>query len=74
MHVPYHLYEFTLDSFSRNGKRNGYSIVKYAVDIATIYNIPRIFHPILRTIMSRHETGMQLTVWLRKNASQHSDS
>ena len=74
MHVPYHLYEFAVDSFCRNGKRNGYSIVEHTMDVASIYNIPRIFHPVLRTIMSRNDTGMQLTVWLRKNAAQHSNS
>jgi SAM-dependent methyltransferase len=71
MHVPYHLYEFTLDSFNRNGQRNGYAVVEHAVDVASIYNIPQIFHPVLRTIMSRTETGMQLIVWLRRMPSAH---
>ena len=74
MHVPYHLFEFALDSFRRDGKRNGYSVVQHNVDVASIYNIPRIFHPVLRAVMSGTETGMQLTVWLRKNAFQHSNS
>lgn len=68
MHVPYHLYEFALDSFKKNGERCGYTVVEHTVDVASIYNIPRLFHPLLRSIMSRYETGMQLFVWLRKNA------
>ena len=68
MHVPYHLYEFALDSFEKNGERCGYSVVEHTVDVASIYNIPRLFHPLLRSVMSRNDTGMQLIVWLRKNA------
>ena len=67
MHVPYHLFEFAPDSFRKNGKRAGYALVEYSIEVASIYNIPRLLHPLLRTVMSRSETGMQLTVWLRKN-------
>jgi 2-polyprenyl-3-methyl-5-hydroxy-6-metoxy-1,4-benzoquinol methylase len=66
MHVPYHLYEFTTESFRRNGMRNGYDLVEHRIEVASIYNIPRVLHPILRKLMASNGTGMQLTVWLRK--------
>lgn len=69
MHVPFHLYEFSTDSFSKNGERNGYEIAGYWVDVASIYNVPRVLHPILRRIMARQNSGLQLTVFLRKRAT-----
>lgn len=66
MHRPFHIHEFTLDSFRRNGALNGYEIADHYFDVASIYHLPRIVHPLLRFIMARAEMGMQLTVWLRK--------
>lgn len=66
MHIPFHIHEFTLDSFRKNGANIGYDIAQYYYDVATIYNFPRFLHPPLRFIMDRTSTGMQLTVWLRK--------
>ncbi len=66
MHMPFHLFEFTLDTFRRNGARQGYAVDEHTVDVCSIYNIPRPLHPLLRRIMERNKTGMQLTVWLRK--------
>jgi len=66
MHVPYHLYEFSLDSFHLNGKNLGYEVAHHWVDVATIYNIPGFLHKPLRWWMERTNTGMQLCVFLRK--------
>lgn len=66
MHPPYHLYAFTLESFRRHGKAAGYDIPLHYHEVASIREVPRVFHPILRGWMRRTNRGMQLTVWLRK--------
>tara|TARA_B100000963_G_C22514348_1_gene619918 strand:+ start:234 stop:1103 length:870 start_codon:yes stop_codon:yes gene_type:complete len=66
MHEPYHLYEFDLKSFEEHSKRNGYEIVHYEYFICSIYNIPTLFHPVLSWIMKITNTGMQLSIWLKK--------
>lgn len=66
MHAPFHLYEFTRRSFERNGARLGYAIAHHHYDVCEIMNLPRIIHPPLRWWMRRTDTGMQLTVYLRK--------
>ncbi len=67
MHVPFHLYEFDLKSFQVLGNRIGYSIDHYEYSVCEIYFIPRFLHPLLRWYMKKTNTGMQLTVYLRKN-------
>jgi 2-polyprenyl-3-methyl-5-hydroxy-6-metoxy-1,4-benzoquinol methylase len=66
MHVPFHLFEFTVDSFRKHGELANYLVEEYKVDVCSIYNMPRLLHPLLRRLMERNGTGMQLTVWLRK--------
>ena len=66
MHVPFHMYEFSIDSFRELGKKLGYSIEKHDYYVCEIMHIPRIFHPILRKYMQWTKTGMQLTVYLKK--------
>ena len=66
MHEPYHLFEFDLKSFSENGAQSNYEVVDYEYAVASIYQIPKIFHPILKWYMKKTNTGMQLTVWLKK--------
>ena len=65
MHVPYHLYEFGLDSFTRHGKRAGYSVVFREYFPCAAY-MPRILIGPFNMVMSWTDTGMQLAVWLRK--------
>lgn len=67
MHVPFHLFEFDLKSFEALGKKLGYSIEKSKFDVCSIYFVPKIFHPLLRWYMKKTNSGMQLTVYLRKN-------
>jgi 2-polyprenyl-3-methyl-5-hydroxy-6-metoxy-1,4-benzoquinol methylase len=66
MHSPFHMYEFGLKSFEKLAHRLNYELIKYEYSVCDIYSIPKVFHPLLRTYMERTNTGMQLTVWLRK--------
>lgn len=67
MHPPFHIHEFTLASFEKLAARTkGFEIAERYYDVATIYHLPRIMHPVLRRVMERTDTGMQLTVWLRR--------
>jgi 2-polyprenyl-3-methyl-5-hydroxy-6-metoxy-1,4-benzoquinol methylase len=66
MHVPYHLFEFSLESFQKNGLINKYAIRDSGYYVCDTY-FPKIFDPILKTWMKNTGTGMQLTVWLEKN-------
>jgi len=68
MHSPFHMYEFGLNSFVELGKKLNYKIEKHHFDVCDIMFIPRIFHPILRSYMKWTKTGMQLTVYLRKQS------
>lgn len=66
MHPPFHLYEFGLKSFQELSKRLKFSIVKREYLVCSISPVPKLLHPIFRTIMERTNTGMQLVVWLTK--------
>lgn len=63
MHSPYHLYEFTLRSFKR------YKVAEHRFDVCEIAHFPRPLHPLLRWWMNLTDTGMQLTVYLRRSSS-----
>ncbi|MFM7710552.1 MAG: class I SAM-dependent methyltransferase [Ferruginibacter sp.] len=65
MHVPFHLYEFGIDSFRRNGEMIGYSIVLHEYYVCNTY-LPKIFDYLLKSYMRKTSRGMQLCVWLRK--------
>jgi len=64
MHVPFHLYEFTLKSFQELSKKLKYKIVAHEYNVCEIMHIPKLFHPLLRKYMKWTKTGMQLTVYL----------
>lgn len=66
MHPPYHLYEFGLDSFIKNGRQNGYKVCHHHYDVCETF-LPKMFDGLLRRIMRRNNTGMDLTVLLKKN-------
>ncbi len=70
MHPPFHIYEFTLDSFLRNGERQGYQVVEheYHQNDVLFLPIPRLLRPALSTYMRRTDRGMQLTVWLQRRS------
>lgn len=69
MHPPFHLYEFGESSFRRHARRFGYQIAKLDPWVAETM-LPKKFDPILKPIMERTKTGMQLDVWMRKKANQ----
>ena len=66
MHDPFHLYEFSLKSFVDNGKINQYKVVKYEYIICDTF-LPKILNPILKTIMKKTNTGMEIYLLLQKN-------
>ncbi len=66
MHVPFHMYEFGLDSFKRLGDRLHFNIAHHYTDVCEIMFLPRFIHPLLRKYMEWTGSGMQLTVYLRK--------
>jgi len=65
MHNPYHMYEFTLESFKRNGERCNYDIVDHKFYVGDTF-LPKLLDRFIRPVMRATESGMQLTVWLRK--------
>lgn len=69
MHPPFHLYEFHLKSLRMLGERLGFVIEEYEYHVCRIYHFPRLLHPLLNKIMKATNTGMQLTVYLRKRDS-----
>jgi len=65
MHSPFHLYEFGLNSFKYHGVQNGYTIAKYEYFPCDTF-MPKILHKPFTWYMKRTNTGMQLSIWLRK--------
>lgn len=66
MHSPFHLYEFSLKSFQENAKRNNFSILDAKYEVCQTM-LPKKFDFILKPIMSRTKTGMEIYVLLQKN-------
>lgn len=64
MHMPYHLYEFSLNSFRMNS-RNKYQIVFYDYYVCQTF-LPSFMDFFIKPIMKKTNTGMQLCVWLKK--------
>lgn len=69
MHPPFHLYEFDEPSFQSHAQRYGYQIARFHPFVAETM-LPKKLDPILKPIMDRTQTGMQLDVWIRKSATQ----
>jgi 2-polyprenyl-3-methyl-5-hydroxy-6-metoxy-1,4-benzoquinol methylase len=71
MHPPFHLYEFGIKSFIEHGKRVGYKVAEHEFHQNKVLYvpIPRIFHRPLSWLMGKRKAGMQLTVWLAKEAA-----
>lgn len=68
MHSPFHLYEFELKSFSKLENKMNFKIEKIDYHVCEIAFIPKIFHGIFRRYMKLTNTGMQITVYIRKNS------
>lgn len=67
MHEPFHLYEFGIESFQKLGQKLNYSIAHHHYYVCDIFSFPKILHFPLKKIMKATDTGMQLTVWLKKS-------
>lgn len=65
MHPPFHLYEFTLDSFRRHALQAGYEVAWHQFYVCQTF-LPRPLDPLLQRLMEATNSGMQLEVWLRK--------
>ncbi|MFN8262496.1 MAG: class I SAM-dependent methyltransferase [Chitinophagales bacterium] len=65
MHDPFHLYEFSIKSFEAHAQKNNYEIISYSYEVCSTY-LPKSLDFIIKPIMSKTDTGMQLDVWLRK--------
>jgi hypothetical protein len=66
MHPPFHLYEFTKKSFIYNAAKNNYQLLACYYHPCNSY-LPGILNKIMQQIMRWTNTGMQLTIWIRKN-------
>lgn len=66
MHSPFHIYEFDLKSFSKIANSLGFEIKEHYYIVCSIYHFPKILHPALKWIMKKTNTGMQLTLYLKK--------
>ncbi len=65
MHIPYHIYEFTPESFQLNAKLNNYQIQSISYFVCDTF-LPDLFDALLKPIMKKTNTGMELSVWLTK--------
>ena len=65
MHPPYHLYEFNLKSFVKNGQINNYTVIDHTYYVGDTF-LPKAISPLARKLMKNTKTGMQLCVWLQK--------
>lgn len=67
MHTPFHLYEFGLASFEELGKKLNYKIEWSHFYVTDTESLPGLARPFLKKYMEWTKSGMQLTVFLRKN-------
>lgn len=65
MHPPYHLYEFSLDSFKLHGEKNNYEVLFYEYHVCETY-MPKFLSIFVKPYMKWTNTGLQLCVYLRK--------
>ncbi len=65
MHPPFHLYEFSLESFRQHARIHGYSIHSYRFYECETF-MPRWLDKPLKWWMRRTEGGMDLYIWLKK--------
>jgi len=65
MHAPFHLYEFSLKSFTEHAFQNNYEIVFHKYYVCPTY-LPKIIDYIIKPYMKWTNKEMQFCVWLRK--------
>jgi SAM-dependent methyltransferase len=64
LHVPFHLFEFTVQSFERHAERLGYQLAEHRHHVCDTF-APRWISPMLTRVMELSRTGLELEVWLR---------
>lgn len=70
MHEPYHLYEFSIESFKKNSNANNYEIAFHEYFVCKTF-LPKFMDPIIKPYMRKTNQGMQLCVWLRKTTNHN---
>lgn len=65
LHAPYNQHEFTVESFIANSKTNNYSIAHIDYYVCDPY-LPSILGEFARWYMKKTNTGMQFSIWLKK--------
>jgi len=63
---PFHLYEFSVDSYKKAGEKLGFEVVLHYFEVCEILYFPSFTHPFFKRIMKATNTGMQLMIWLKK--------
>jgi SAM-dependent methyltransferase len=66
MHPLYHLYSFTRRCFELNQQNFGFEVLQWRIDPCAVYHLPRFVHSPLQKLMQVSNTGMQLTLYLRR--------
>lgn len=67
MHSPFHIYEFSLASFESWAKRHGCKVAHHEFMVCCSF-LPKLIDPVARWWMAHTDSGMQLEVWLAKDA------
>ena len=65
MHTPFHLTEFSYESFVKNAELNNYKIKDHCYYVCRTF-MPKILDPLLKNYMRKTDSGMQLCIWLEK--------
>ncbi len=65
MHEPFHLHEFGLKSFQLHAKQHQYDIAFYEYFVCKTY-MPKVVDVFIKPYMKYTNTGMQLSIWLKK--------
>jgi ubiquinone/menaquinone biosynthesis C-methylase UbiE/rubredoxin len=68
MHPPFHLYEFGLKSFQEHARLHDYTIAFHKYMVCSTY-LPKIIEPVVKPIMEKTNTGMQLEVFCKKTVT-----
>lgn len=66
MHSPFHLYEFTPESFERNGERLGYRLHSLETMVGTDPTLPATLQRVLRPFMAGSKRSLMLNLILQK--------
>jgi SAM-dependent methyltransferase len=64
LHVPFHLFEFTVHSFNCHAERLGYQLAEHRHHVCDTF-APRWASPLLTRVMELSRTGLELEMWLR---------